>query len=163
MDTLILDCGTDIKGECTLDSYKEKIVINGFDHGVSMACEKDRGAAKRNDGKPDHDDFTVHKDFDLASCKLIEFCNKGTKLATVKVYICQTVDGKVSPYLTYELGNVVIASVTTQGGMGRPTESVKLNYSNVAWTYKPQVTTGDLKGQDATNFDLATNEFKKKS
>src|SRR3954463_8008903 len=99
MDVIILDCGTDIKGESLLSDYKDKIEILSFSHGVAQQITGDQSNQKRTSGKPNHQDFTITKYMDLASCGLIDACNQAKLLPTVKLTVGQNDAGKVIPYV----------------------------------------------------------------
>lgn len=159
MDAIVLDCGDKIKGECTLDGYKEKIEALSFSHGVAQQITGDQSNTKRTSGKPNHQDFTVTKYLDLSSCNLINYCNAATPIPLVKVYVLQNEDGKTNAIMTYELTNALISSVSTGGGGGgKPQETVTFNYTKISWTYKPQKSEGDVSGQDSAKWSLATNK-----
>jgi type VI secretion system secreted protein Hcp len=159
MDFLIMDAGDKYKGESKIDGYTGKIELLSFSHGTSMQITSDVSNQKRTSGKPNHQDFTVTKYVDLATCPIISACNSGTAIPDVKVYVLQNEEGKMNPILTFEMKNVLISSDSIGGGGGaKPVETVTMNYSAISWTYKPQVPEGDVKGQDAASWDLAANK-----
>lgn len=158
MDFLIMDCGSDIKGESTIKDYKDKIELLSYSHGISMAITGDQSNQKRTAGKPNHQDFTVTKFIDLASCKLVHYCNTGKAIADVKIFVLQNEQEKVNPIITYEMKNVVVSSISESGGGGgKPMETVTLNYSDISWVYKPQKASVDASGQDNATWSLSTN------
>lgn len=158
MDFLVMDLGDKIKGESTNADYKDKVELLAYSHGVAQQITGDQSNQKRTSGKPNHQDFTVTKYVDLASCSLISYCNNATVIPSVKIYACQNEEGKMNPILTYELTNALVSSVSVGGGGGgKPTETVTLNYTKISWTYKPQKSVGDVNGQDAAAWDLSTN------
>jgi type VI secretion system secreted protein Hcp len=57
MDILILDCGTDIKGESKLSDFADKIELLSYSHGVAQQITADQSNTKRTSGKPNHQDF----------------------------------------------------------------------------------------------------------
>ena len=95
MDVIILDCGTDVAGESLLTDYKGKIELLSYSHGVAQQITGDQSNTKRTSGKPNHQDFTVTKYVDLASCKLIDFCNQAKPLASITVTVGQNDNGTV--------------------------------------------------------------------
>jgi type VI secretion system secreted protein Hcp len=158
MDVIIVDPGTAIKGESTLTGYVDKIEALSFSHGVAQQITGDQSNQKRTSGKPNHQDFTFTKYFDLASCDLIDYCDQAKPIATVKVIIGQNENGAVNAYLTYELTNCLVSSVSIGGGGGgKPQETVTFNYTAISWTYKPQKATADTSGSSSAKWNLATN------
>src|SRR5579864_3320674 len=115
-DVIILDCG--IAGESQIDGYAGKIELLSFSHGVAQQITGDQSNQKRTSGKPNHQDFTVTKYVDLASCNLIDYCNQAKPLASVKVTVGQNESGKVNPILVYTLTNALVSSVSVGGGGG---------------------------------------------
>src|ERR1044071_2824776 len=99
MDTIILDCGDKIKGECSIDGYTDKINLLSYSHGVAMQITGDVANQKRTSGRPNHQDFTVTKFLDGASCQMIEACNTATALPVITVIAGQNEAGKMNPII----------------------------------------------------------------
>lgn len=159
MDILILDCGDDIKGECILNGYTNKIEILSYSHGVAQQITGDASNQKRTSGKPNHQDFTVTKYVDLASCSLINNCNGATVIPTVKVTVGQNEAGNVNAYLVYTLTNALVSSISVGGGGGgKPQETVTFNYTKVQWDYKQQKTSVSDAGNAQAKWSLETNK-----
>jgi len=159
MDVLILDLSAaSINGECQLTDYAQMIELLSFSHGVAQQITGDQSNTKRTSGKPNHQDFTVTKYMDLASCKLIEFCNQAKPIATAKITIGQNDNGKVTKIFIYEMTNVLVSSVSVGGGGGgKPQETVTFNYTKMSWTYAAQKSDVTDAGQASTTWNLATN------
>jgi type VI secretion system secreted protein Hcp len=158
MDVIIVDAGDKIKGESTLTDFTNKIEALSFSHGVAQQITGDQSNQKRTSGKPNHQDFTVTKYLDLATCNLIDACNTATPLPTVKIIIGQNENNKVNQYLMFTLTNALISSISMGGGGGgKPQETVTFNYTAITWTYKPQQATADASGNNSANWNLATN------
>lgn len=158
MDILIMDTGGTIKGECTLTDYKDTIELLSYSEGVAQQITGDPSNQKRTSGKPSFQDFTVTKYMDLATCSLIDYCSEAKVIPDVKVVVGQNEQGKVNKIMTYEMKNVLVSSYSVGGGGGgKPQETVTLNYTSIAFVYKPQQDTGDATGQTSASWDLATN------
>ena len=158
MDVLILDCGDAIKGECQLTDYAGKIELLSYSHGVAQQITGDQSNTKRTSGKPNHQDFTVTKYQDLASCPLIDYCNQAKPIASVKVTIGQNDNGKVTKIFIYELTNALVSSISVGGGGGgKPQETVTFNYTKINWTYAAQKSDVTDSGQTSAVWNLATN------
>ena len=159
MDIIILDCGSDIAGESILDGYKDKIELLSFSHGVAQQITGDQSNSKRTSGKPNHQDFTVTKYVDLASCKLIDYCNQAKPLTSVKLTIGQNENGAVNAFLVYTLTNALVSSVSVGGGGGgKPQETVTFNYTKIQWDYKKQSTAVGDSGNGSAKWSLESNK-----
>lgn len=159
MDILILDLGTEIKGECTLPDHKEKIELLSYSHGLSQQITNDHSNQKRTSGKPNHQDLVVSKYLDLASPALIDHCNEAKVIKEVKLTVGQNESGAVNNVIVYDMKNVLVSSYSVGGGGGsKPIESILFNYSEITWTYKPQTVGGESTGQTVAKWNLATNK-----
>ncbi|MGH9466906.1 MAG: Hcp family type VI secretion system effector [Terriglobales bacterium] len=157
-DVLILDCGDDIKGECLLDAYKNKIELTSFSHGVAQAITGDPSNQKRTAGKPNHSDFNVSKYLDLASCTLIDRCNQGTVIPSVKVIVGQTEKDKITPIIIYEMTDALISSISQGGGGGKPQETLTFNYAKIKWDYTAQKSDATDAGKTSAKWSLLSNK-----
>jgi type VI secretion system secreted protein Hcp len=159
MDVLILDCGSDIAGESLLKDYAGKIELLSYSHGVAQQITGDQSNTKRTSGKPNHQDFTVTKYVDLATCKLIDYCNQAKPIASVTVTVGQNDNGTVIKYFTYVMTNALISSVSVGGGGGgKPQETVTFNYTKMTWTYNQQKEEAGTSGNNSAIWDLSTNK-----
>lgn len=158
MDVLILDCG-DVKGECKLTDYVDKIELLSYSHGVAQQITGDQSNQKRTSGKPNHQDLTVTKYLDLASCGLIDCCNQAKPIPTVKLVVGQNENGKVNAIIEYTLTNALVSSVSVGGGGGgKPTETVTFNYTKIKWDYKLQAAAVSDSGKNGAKWSLETNK-----
>ncbi len=159
MDVIILDCGDSIKGESQLSDYAGKIELLSFSHGVAQQITGDQSNTKRTSGKPNHQDFTVTKYVDLATCTLVDYCNQAKPITTAKVIIGQNDNGKVTKIFEYDLTNALISSVSVGGGGGgKPQETVTFNYTGISWTYAAQKSDVTDAGNASAKWNLATNK-----
>lgn len=159
MDVIILDMGADIKGECTLTDFKDKMELLSFSHGVAMQMTGDLSNTERTSGKPNHQDMTITKYLDSASPVLSQSCCEGKGFKEVKIIIGRNDSGKVIQLMQYTLSNVVISSISVGGGGGdKPVETVTLNYNKVGWTYTSQHAEVGQNGVVDGKWDLTTNK-----
>jgi type VI secretion system secreted protein Hcp len=157
MDTILLSI-PDIKGETTLKGFEDKIQLLSFSHGVSMQITSDVSNSERTSGRPNHQDLTVSKYVDLASCPMIAACNAGTNLKTVTLTVGRNDAGVVLPYLVFTLENVIVSSVSVSSGAGdRPCETISLNYTKIKWDFTQQKPDTGKKGNNGAVWDLAKN------
>jgi type VI secretion system secreted protein Hcp len=157
MDVLILDI-PDIKGECTLKGFEDKIQILSFSHGIAMQVTSDPSNSERTSGKPNHQDLTISKYVDLATCPTLAACNAGTNLKTCTITVGRNDAGAVLPYLVYTMENVIVSNASlSSGGGDRPVETISLNYTKVKWDFTQQKADTGKKGNNGAVWDLATN------
>jgi len=159
MDVLILDCSSaSIAGESQLTDYAGMIEILSYSHGVAQQITGDQSNTKRTSGKPNHQDFTVTKYLDIATPKLINFCNLATPIPTVNITLGQNDNGHVTKTFVYVLTNALVSSVSVGGGGGgKPQETVTFNYTAISWTYVQQKSDVSDAGNAASTWNLATN------
>lgn len=139
MDVIILDMGSDVKGESNLSSFEGKMELLSFSHGVAMQITGDISNSERTSGKPSHQDMTVTKYLDRASPVLNRSCCEGKTFPQVDIIIGRTDSGRLEELIRYTLKNVIISSVSVGGGGGdRPVETLTLNYDQITWQYSRQ-------------------------
>jgi len=159
MDVIVLDIKS-IAGESKLaDPYTAKIECLSYSHGVAMQITGDQSNTTRTSGKPNHQDFTITKYVDIATCKLIDACNQAKGLGTITVTVGRNDSGAVVPFITYAMDNTIVSSVSVGGGGGgKPQETVTFNYSRIVWTYTSQKEGVGKDGNDSATWSLATNK-----
>src|SRR5690242_16796088 len=127
-DALILDMGTDVKGECSLRGYEGKMELRSFSHGVATQITGDISRSERASGKPNHPDMTVTKYLDAASPVLNQACCEGRHFPQADIVIGRNDGGGVVELMRYAMSNVIISSISIGGGGGdKPVETVTLN------------------------------------
>jgi type VI secretion system secreted protein Hcp len=157
MDAIFLDI-PDIKGQSTIKGFEDKIELLSASHGVAMQITSSPSNSERTSGKPNHQDLTVSKYVDLATCPMIAACNQGTNLKTITMTVGRNDAGAVLPYLVYTLENAIISSIAVSAGSGdRPTETVTFNYTKITWDFTQQNNTLGKKGNNGAIWDLALN------
>src|ERR1044071_10051822 len=114
MDVLILDMGSNVKGESNLDGFKDKIELLSFSHGVAMQITGDISNTERTPGKPNHQDMTVTKYLDAASPVLAQGCCQGTGYPQVDIIIGRNDSGKVIELMRYTMKNVLVSSIRSE-------------------------------------------------
>jgi type VI secretion system secreted protein Hcp len=164
MDSIILDLGTAIKGECTLEGYTDKIELMSFSHNVAMQVTNDVSNSERTSGKPHVGEFTVTKFVDVSTPTLNEYCCGGKAIPTATVIVGRNAesDGKIMPFITYTLNNVVLSNVSVSGGAGgKPVETLSLNFTKIKWELTTQKDDGSKEGTAASTWDMAANKMVK--
>ena len=163
MDSIILDLGADIKGECTLEGYADKIEVMSFSHNVAMQVTNDVSNTERTSGKPHIGEFTLTKFVDASTPTLNQYCCSGKDIATAIITVGRNAaddSGKVMPFITYTLNNVILSNLSVSGGSGgKPVETMSLNFTKIKWDLTAQKDDGTKKGAAATTWDLAANKL----
>jgi type VI secretion system secreted protein Hcp len=165
MDSIILDLGGDIKGECTLEGYTDKIELMSYSHNVAMQVTNDVSNSERTSGKPHLGEFTVTKYVDVATPTLNEYCCAGNAIASASVVVGRNAaesSGKIMPFIIYTLNNVILSNVSVSGGAGgKPVETLTLNFTKIKWEFTAQKDDATKEGTAATTWDLAANKVVK--
>ncbi len=163
MDAIILDLGADIKGDCVLEGYADKIELMSYSHNVAMQVTNDVSNTERTSGKPHIGEFTVTKFVDVSTPTLNEYCCAGKAITEVKVTVGRNAaesDGKVMPFIVYTMNNVVLSNVSVSGGSGgKPVETLSLNFTKIKWELTSQKNDGSKEGTAASTWDLAANKL----
>jgi len=157
---IYLDLGKDIPGECTIEGFKDQIVLESFSFGVSNNGSTDPSNGTRTLGKGSISGVNVGKQFDLASAKMMQYCMTSTVIPKAVITVGQEVNKAFEKLLEVVLENCYVQfnSTSVTGGEGsRPHDGFALDFSKITVTYKPQVVKGEKKGQNQFIWDLATN------
>lgn len=162
MDAIILDLGAEIKGECMLEGYKDKIEVMSFSHNVSMAVTNDISNTERTSGKAYLGELSLTKFVDLSTPVLNSYCCMGKSIPEATLTIGRNSaqdDGKILPYLVYKLSHVILSNVSVSGGSGgKPVENLSLNFTKIEWQLTGQDSTGAKKGSASASWDMAMNK-----
>jgi len=149
----------DIKGECTDKNHKDWVMILSYDHSVTQPPSlTQKTAGGRTAEAVHHSEFSVVKLVDASTPKLYEAACKGTHIPEVTLE-CWRAGGDPLKYLEIKFKEVlisgVIASGDPKGGYGFPTETVKLTYGSIQWTYTKQKPDGTAGGNIAAKWSLS--------
>ncbi len=163
MDAIILDLGADIKGECMLEGYIDKIEVMSYSHNVAMQVTNDVSNSERTSGKPHIGEFTATKFVDASTPLLNQYCCAGKDIPEVKITIGRNASddsGKIVPFIVYTLTNALLSNVSVSGGSGgKPVETLSLNFTKIKWELTTQKDSGDKEGTAASTWDLAANKL----
>jgi type VI secretion system secreted protein Hcp len=141
----------DIKGECTDKDHKDWVAITQFGYQVTetaSSIRQETGGGRTTD-PAQHSGFEIVKLLDAATPKLYEAACKGTHIPEV-VIECWGARRRPIKYFEVKLKEVLITGIVANGNPGGeqefPTETVKMAYGAIEWTYtrqKPDGTAGD--------------------
>jgi type VI secretion system secreted protein Hcp len=145
-----------INGECTESNHKNWIEVVGFNHVVT---QQDSGSVSTSGsltaGRSDHGYFTITKQVDIASPKLLFACSSGEDVKEVTLELVRAQGTDKVTYMTYKLSPSVLITAISLSGSGSgeqlPLETVAFKYAMIEWTYS---STGSAQGQVAASYDL---------
>ncbi|MBK5518713.1 type VI secretion system tube protein Hcp [Pseudomonas gregormendelii] len=137
-----------IPGEVLDEKHKDWIEVLGYEFGATQATS---ATASSSGGASSErvvlSNFTIRKAADKATAKLFEACCKGTHIAKIQLNVNRAGGDKVT-YLTYNLEEVVVASVNTVAGGSKggkdeaesdlPVEEISFNFARIKTTYTQQ-------------------------
>ena len=150
----------DIKGESTDKEHKDWVAVLSFDHGVAQPPSvTQKSAGGRSAEEVNHKEFSIVKLLDAATPKLYEAACKGTHLPEVVVELWRAGGDKPVKYMEFKMKEVLISGVISNGdstGTAQfPTETIKLTYGTIEWTYTKQKPDGSAAGNVAAKWSVA--------
>jgi type VI secretion system secreted protein Hcp len=149
----------DIKGESTDKDHKDWVMITSFDHEVTQPPSvTQKTAGGRTAEAVQHSEFKIGKLVDAATPKLYEAACKGTHIPEVTIE-CWRAGGDPVKYYEIKLKEVLISGVIAngdpKGSNGFPSETVKMTYGAIQWTYTKQKPDGTAGGNVAAKWSLS--------
>jgi len=149
----------DIKGECTDKDHKDWVMITEFNHEVTQPPSvTQKTAGGRAAEAVQHSEFVIVKLVDAATPKLYEAACKGTHIPEVTIELWRA-GGSPLKYYAIKLKEVLISGVlangNAKGDQGFPTETVKMTYGAIEWTYTKQKPDGTAGGNVAAKWSVA--------
>jgi type VI secretion system secreted protein Hcp len=140
-----------VEGECDDSQYRDWIEILGYGIGLQQTISWLRSSAGgATAGRINFRDFVFKKEMDISSPQLALICANGTHIDNVTVDICRAGTKKIR-FLQYRMSNCLICQVSTGGGAGYPTETVRINFGEIHWAYNLQNRKGGASiGQEFT-------------
>jgi len=150
-----------IPGESTDAKHKEWVELMSWSFGVSQPISGERSMGGHGSAsRASFQDFTIVKNVDKATNKLIEACSKGEHIKEITLELCRATGDKTK-YLEYKLGDVIVTSDSVGGGGGEslPSETVSFNYGTIKSTYTVlDSTSGKSKGNVSFGFSVVENK-----
>jgi type VI secretion system secreted protein Hcp len=144
-----------IKGDVTETSHKDWIELGSFQWGVGRGISSPTGAsADRESSAPSVSEIVVTKMTDIASAKLLNEALQGEG-KTVIIDFTKTNKGNLETYMTYTLTNTMISGYSLSSGGDRPSESISLNFTKVAFKNIASKADGAIGDPETVTYDLA--------
>jgi type VI secretion system secreted protein Hcp len=149
-----------IKGECTLEKYKEQIEIYSFSLGFSQPTSALRSSeGGGTTARPYCADISFSKRSDISSSAICQSLWQGKTIKEVVLTLCRSDGSEMLEYMKITLNNVVISNYNISGGGDLPGETFSMNYSKIAFDYKKQKEEGGNAGSAAASYDLASGKL----
>lgn len=155
-DVLILDLGKDIKGNCTITGYIDKIIVSSFSHNAYLPMGSDAGNTERTMGRPVLSEMSFSKSSDLSTTDLFSACVKGVKIGPATLNIGRVENGVYMNFMTYVMDNAMISQMSCSGGGGVPNDSFSINFTKIKADFTQQKTDSTAKGKGTWNWNLET-------
>lgn len=155
-DILILDLGADIKGNCTLVGYADKLIVRSFSHSASLPMGSDAGNTERTVGRPVLSEMSFTKTSDLSTTELFKACTRGSKIGPATLHIGRVENGAYMNFMTYIMDNAMISRISCVGGGGIPSDAFSINFTKIKADFTQQKTDSSAKGTGTWNWNLET-------
>lgn len=155
-DVLILDLGANIKGNCTIADYVDKIIVSSFSHSAYLPMGSDAGNTERTMGRAVLSEMSFSKPSDLATTELFKSCTQGTKIGPATLNIGRVENGVYMNFMTYVMDNAMVSQMSCSGGGGIPNDSFAINFTKIKADFTQQNIDSTSKGTGTWNWNLET-------
>ncbi len=146
----------DIKGNCTEEGFKDQIILDSFNHGLSLPLTSQPANTERSTGGPQFSEMNFSKSMDSSSPALYMACAGAKKLGDATISVTRTEGDKHMLLVTYVLGEAMISGVSSSGsaGSGLPQESFSINFTSITSQYTKQKSDSTKEGVSPFGWDL---------
>jgi type VI secretion system secreted protein Hcp len=141
-----------IQGESQDKTHKNEIQIDSFSWGAANMGTSARGSGS-GAGKVQFHDFSIVKQVDSASPKLMLACAQGQHIKSA-ILTCRKAGKEQQEYLKITFSGVLVSSFKTGGTEVLPAEEVSLNFTKIEMEYKGQKADGTLGGAIKAHYDI---------
>jgi type VI secretion system secreted protein Hcp len=137
----------DIKGESPVKGFEHYIQLLAWSWGMSQSGTAHDGSGA-GAGKANFQDISATKYIDTSTPLLIKAVAMGDHFETGKLVFRKAGGASTVEYITIDLTEVMITSVSVggSGGEDRFTENISLNFAKFEFIYQEQEKTGAKKG-----------------
>ncbi|MDR1228385.1 MAG: type VI secretion system tube protein Hcp [Azoarcus sp.] len=151
-----------IPGESTDSKYKDWIEVLSYDHTikqpVSYTASSAGGAGGATVGRVNFGEFSITKEVDIASPKLLEACCTGKHIKEITLKVCRA-GGDKQECMEIRMEQVLISDYTHLGGGDFPSERISFAPGTFNLTYSKQGRAdGTPGGNVAAGWSLITNK-----
>lgn len=148
----------EIEGESTDEQHRGWIEVTAYGLGIKQKISTTTSSAGGASAqRADFRELVIKKQLDLSSPGLARACADGTHIDEVILELCRAGGDKVK-FMVYTLKNCMIHQVAALGGMRFPSETLRIVFGQIQWTYIRQKRAGGgPAGSYATGWDLERN------
>ncbi|MDX2114720.1 MAG: type VI secretion system tube protein Hcp [Planctomycetota bacterium] len=149
-----------IDGDSTAKGYEKQIELSTYSFSVSQASNAPHtSAGSHADNRATFSDFNFGKLLDVASPTLFQYCATGKVIPDATLTLCRP-NEKQTVYQVIKFKKLIVSSYAPGGsaGMGTPTESISLRFSEMTMQYTQIKDDGSEGAKPTGGWNLATNE-----
>lgn len=145
----------DVKGESADAQFKDHCELHSWSWGVAQMAMTAGGGMGA--GKAQFQDFSVSKNFDSASSRLMQKCATGQHFKKVELS-ARKAGGEQQVFLKYTFKDAFITSYNVGAGGDYPTENVSFAYGEVKIEYFKQDAKGGVAKDGEFAYSVKTNK-----
>ena len=168
MPDIILDLGTDIKGESQIKNFEDKILCNSFSFGANQPIDVSRNKG-RTTGTVNVSQVHLTRDYDSASLLILNSLFLGKTFETASIhflYAAADAEEAQVELMTVTLTNAMIADyqIGAAVGGGAMSEQITVGFTAIDCTYEVQEETAEKgSGKIEAKYDLLTGNASESS
>ena len=147
-----------MKGNVTAKGYKDHLSVDTFSFGVGRSLTMEVGkCANREASSPHFSEITLTKQADNSCTTLFTEATVVSEGKKVVVKFVQTGADKVKEFMTYTLGNCLVAGYTVSANSeGDPIESITLSFTEIEVNYTDHDSKNKSSSPARVRYDIAT-------
>jgi len=148
-----------IKGESTDKKHKDTIEISSFSWGMSQTGSFSSGGGG-GAGKVSFQDLHFTTKINKASPLLAKRCATGQHIKKATLFV-RKAGSDQGDYYVVKLTDILVSSYKQgpdENFDSVPTDQFSLNYAKIEWTYRPQLSNGELGAPITAGYDVKANK-----
>lgn len=149
-----------IPGQVTAKGHEKWITLDSTQWGIGRGISTRVGSAENREASTvSVSEMVVTQSMDKATGPLWNELTTGTDGKTVKVHFTSTDEGGENVYMSIDMEETLISSMSFSSGGDRPSISIALNFTKVETKYMEQSQEGaDAATADGVIYNLATGK-----
>lgn len=122
------------KGSSTTKNFENQIEITSFSWGAGVAVSNASGG-DRTSSEPNVSEITITKQVDKSTENLMKSMLRGESAGKARISFVAASKGTSVAYITLDIEEVIVSSVSMSSGGDFPVESVSLNFTQFDWSF----------------------------